>query len=103
MKAWRGGDPVLHVLVGRDVRRTRRGHWPTAQARRHLVAAATRFTISATAFHFFRIAGFLANFAGILPLCFTKSINVSAKSSCVARSSIRRYTDRNSIVFVTGW
>ncbi len=47
------------------------------------VAAATRFTISATAFHFFRMAGFFANFAGIFPLCFMKSMNVSAKSSRV--------------------
>lgn len=50
----------------------------------HRVAAAMRFTISATAFHFFRMAGFLANRAGIFPLCFTKSMKVSAKSSCVA-------------------
>ena len=44
-------------------------------------AAATRRTISATAFHFFRIAGFFANMAGTFPLCFMKSMNVSAKSS----------------------
>ena len=48
------------------------------------VAAATRFMISATAFHFFRTGGIFANFAGIFPLCFTKSMKVSAKSSCVA-------------------
>ena len=47
------------------------------------VPVATRFTISATAFHFFRIAGFFANLAGISPLCFMKSMNVSAKSSRV--------------------
>ena len=47
-------------------------------------AAATRFTISATTFHFFRMTGRFANFAGIFPLCFTKSMTVSAKSSCVA-------------------
>ena len=29
------------------------------------------FGVSATAFHFLQIAGFFANFAGILPLCFT--------------------------------
>lgn len=34
-------------------------------------AAATRFTISATAFHFFRMTGRFANLAGIFPLCFT--------------------------------
>ena len=47
-------------------------------------AAATRFTISATAFHFFRMTDRFANLAGIFPLCFTKSMKVSAKSSCVA-------------------
>ena len=31
----------------------------------HRVAAATRFTISATDFHFFRMAGFLASFAAV--------------------------------------
>ena len=48
---------------------------------RYRFAAATRFTISATAFHFFRMTGRFANFAGSLPLCFTKNIKVSAKSS----------------------
>ena len=50
----------------------------------HLAAAATAFTIVATARHFIRIAGSRANFAGIFPLCFTKSMNVSAKASGVA-------------------
>jgi len=34
---------------------------------RYRFAAATRFTISATAFHFFRMTGRFANLAGILP------------------------------------
>ena len=38
---------------------------------RYRFAAATRFTISATAFHFLRMTGRFANFAGIFPLCFT--------------------------------
>ena len=38
---------------------------------RYRFAAATRFTISAMAFHFFRMTGRFANFAGIFPLCFT--------------------------------
>ena len=50
---------------------------------RYRFAAATRFTISATAFHFFRMTGRFTNFAGIFPLCFTKNMKVSAKSSRV--------------------
>lgn len=38
---------------------------------RYRFPAATRFTISATAFHFFRMTGRFANLAGIFPLCFT--------------------------------
>ena len=34
---------------------------------RYRFPAATRFTISATAFHFFRMTGRFANFAGIIP------------------------------------
>ena len=53
MGAWRSLHPATEGVV-------------PPRARRHHVAAATRFTISANAFHFFRIAGFLANFAGIV-------------------------------------
>ena len=38
---------------------------------RYRFAAATRRTISATAFHFYRMTGRFANLAGIFPLCFT--------------------------------
>ena len=38
---------------------------------RYRFAAATRFTISSTAFHVFRMTGRFANLAGIFPLCFT--------------------------------
>ena len=46
MKAWRGGDPVFHVLVGRDVRRARR-------AQRH---ARTKPIMQETAILLLRIA-----------------------------------------------
>ena len=44
-------------------------HWrrDCGQAR-YRFAAATRFTISATAFHFFRMTGRFANLAGISPI-----------------------------------